>query len=73
MTGFFIKISTYGSTTPNIITEKVFQQAEQGKNYLNPDDYDFLCDAESVQEAEEFYYNKVGEEQMIAYFESFHP
>jgi len=53
MTGYYIRLDTWGTNTPNIVDDKAIYQAERGMNYLNPDDYDFLCEADSLHDAEE--------------------
>ena len=55
MSYFYIRLSTWGTTTPHIVDEEAIYQAERGMNYLNPDEYDFLCEAESMHDAEKFY------------------
>ena len=51
MKAWYIKSADYREYNAHIIDEDIMKQAEQGKNYLNPDDYDFLCDASSADEA----------------------
>ena len=70
---YFVDLRTWGTETPNIIDDKVMVYAEQGKNYLNPDDYDFLCEAECMKDAEEFYFEKHNDELFIAFCEKDHP
>ena len=73
MKSYYIKISTWGTETPNIIDDEVMVQAEQGKNYLNPDEYDFLCEAECMKDAEEFYFEELSEEIFNTIAEAGHP
>ena len=58
MTAFFINMSTWGTPNPQIIDDEVMCQSERGKNYLNPDDFDFLCEAETARDAEKFYFEE---------------
>jgi hypothetical protein len=71
---FYIKTSTWGTNDPRIISEEVMQQAERGRSYINPNDYMFLCDAESAAAAEDYYwdcdFSPYVFEQMA---ESYHP
>lgn len=55
MTNYYCKTSLWGTESRCIIDEHTMEEAEQGKNYLNPDDFDFLCEAESMEEAERYY------------------
>lgn len=52
---YYIRIDTYGWGYPCIIDEEAFCQAERGENYLNPEDFMFLCEAGSMKEANEYY------------------
>ena len=55
MTNYYFKTSLWGTESRCIIDEHTMEEAEQGKNYLNPDDFDFLCEAETMEEAERYY------------------
>ena len=55
MKEYYIRIQTLGTNLPDIIDEEAMYQAEQGMNYLNPDEYMFLCEAEHMFAAKEFY------------------
>lgn len=57
MTNFYIRLSDLGSTTMSIIDEDTLDKAERGENYLDPDDYDFICEAETLEEADDYYWN----------------
>ena len=57
MASFFIKLSTWGTNQPQIIDERTLAQAERGENYLNPDDFDYLCEAENAHDAVERYFD----------------
>lgn len=73
MTEFYIKMSTWGTATPNIIDDEAMSQAERGMNYLDPDDYDFLCEADTVHEAEDFYFDQLSSTVFDCMAEAMHP
>lgn len=73
MKTYYIKSETYGTGTPNIIDEETMIQAEQGKNYLNPDDYMFHCEADCMEDAEEQYWKEFSEMAFDRIAESCHP
>lgn len=55
---YYIKTDTFGSDKPVLIDEEIMLQAEQGMNYLNPDDYMFFCEADCLADAKEFYWEE---------------
>jgi hypothetical protein len=57
MKSFYIKLSTWGTAVPQIIDEEAMEQAGRGANYLNPDEFDYLCEAETAQDAEDYYFD----------------
>lgn len=57
MKNYYIKEETYGSAFPHIIDEKIMKKAELEMNYLEPDDYIFYCEADSLEEAVEKYWD----------------
>ena len=73
MTAYFIKTATWGTSTPNIIDDEAMYQAERGMNYLNPNDYDYLCDADTAHEAEEYYFEKLSDHIFDHIAEAAHP
>ena len=73
MESYFIKLSTYGTATPQIIDDEVMYQAEHGMNYLNPDEFDYLCEAECMRDAEEFYFENLSEMMFTKMAERNHP
>ena len=73
MKNFYIQISTYETETPNIIDEATLEQAERGENYLNPDDFTFLCEAENASAANEFYFDEISRAFFERYAEANHP
>ena len=73
MKEFYIKLSTWGTKTPNIVDDEVIYQAERGMNYLNPDDYDFLCEADTMREAEDFYFDELSNQMLDCISEYQHP
>ena len=66
MTEFYIN---YKIDDEQIIDLATLEAAENGKNYLNPDDFMFLCEANNIEEAEQF--NR--HENMLAKWECNHP
>lgn len=56
MSAYFCRISDYGKSTMNIIDEKTLIAAENGENYLDAEDYNFLCEANSIEEADKYYW-----------------
>jgi len=56
MTAWYIKDSTYGTNEPHIVDEKAIDQAEHGMNYLNADEFTFLCEADCLDDAKEYYW-----------------
>ena len=73
MKNFYIQISTYETETPNIIDEATLEQAERGENYLNPDDFTFLCEAESASAANEAYFDEISKAFFERFAEALHP
>ena len=69
---YYIQISTWGSDTPNIIDADTMENAELGLNYLNPEDFDYLCEADCIHDAEEFYFEEQRRSIFDAYAEQFH-
>lgn len=55
MASFYINYRNNRLLEEQIIDEKTLQDAEKGLNYLNPDDFIYLCDANSLEEAEDKY------------------
>ncbi len=51
MNNYYVNIFTYCTSTPHIIDEETMLQAERGENYMNPEDFMFLCEAPSMVEA----------------------
>lgn len=70
---YYIQLSTWGSETPNIIDAETMENAERGLNYLNPEDFNYLCEAGCLHDAEEFYFEELSEAIFDAYAEQFHP
>ena len=56
MKDFYINLETWGTNDPRIISDEVMQEAERGNSYINPDDYVWLCKAESGEAAEAYYW-----------------
>jgi hypothetical protein len=73
MKTYYIRIETWGTTTPDIIDEEAMYQAERRMNYLNPDDYMFLCDAQNMAEATETYWEEFSKAAFDAEAERLHP
>ena len=73
MKTYYISIESWGTSNPAIIDEEAMYQAERGMNYLNPDDYMYLCDAQNMAEAEEHYWEEAGRAAFDAEAERLHP
>lgn len=73
MTSFYIKLSTWGTSQPQIIDDEALYQAERGMNYLNADDFDYLCEAETAREAEQFYWEAFSQNVFDHIAEANHP
>lgn len=58
---YYIRTDSYGTSSPNIIDEETMYQAENRMNYLNPDEYMFLCEADCMHEAKEYYWKEFSE------------
>lgn len=41
----------FNTYDPQVIDEKTMEDAENGLNYLNPDDFMFLCEANTLEDA----------------------
>lgn len=66
MANFYIN---YRSNKEQIIDERTLEDAENGKNYLNPDDFMFLCEADTLEDAQD----KYRMDCMLAECEKCHP
>lgn len=66
MANFYIN---YRSKREQIIDEVTLEDAEKGKNYLNPDDFMFLCEANSLEDAQDKYRTDC----MLSNWEKSHP
>lgn len=66
MTNFYIN---YRSKSELIIDQETLEDAESGKNYLNPDDFMFLCEADSLEDAQDKYRTDC----MLSNWEKSHP
>lgn len=73
MREYYIRIDTYGEGTPHIIDEEGMYQAERGMNYLNPDEFMFLCEADCMADAKEFYLEEFSRKAFDKEAERFHP
>lgn len=73
MKEFYIRLFDWGEPNPQIIDDEAMYQAERGMNYLNPNEFDFLCEAETEREAEEFYINELSKDIFEQIAESTHP
>lgn len=52
MANFYIN---YRINKEQIIDERTLEDAESGKKHLNPDDFMFLCEADSLEDAQDKY------------------
>lgn len=66
MANFYIN---YRIAEEQIIDEKTLKEAEQGLNDLRPDDFMFLCEADSLEDAQDKYRTDC----MLAECERCHP
>lgn len=66
MANFYIN---YRSNEEQIIDERTLENAENGNNYLNPDDFMFLCEADSLEDAQDKYRTDC----MLSEYEKCHP
>jgi hypothetical protein len=73
MREYYIRIATHGTGTPHIIDEEAMYQAERGMNYLNPDEFMFLCEADCLHDAKEQYWEEFSRNMNDAFGERFHP
>ena len=73
MKEFYIRIETYATPNPHIVDEEQMYQAERGMNYLNPDEFMFLCEADNLHEAHEFAMEEFSTAANDAFAERLHP
>lgn len=70
---YYIKLSTWGEVEPEIIDDEQMRQAELGLTDRDPDDYDYLCEAETLREAYRGYWDAVSDEYAQREAEKYHP
>lgn len=73
MTYFYIDMKTWDRLDALIIDEATLQAAEQGLNYLNPDDFYGLGEAANLEEAQAMWAKQWNESVMDAIYEANHP
>ena len=73
MTTFYYKAGSWGEYDALIIDETTLDQAERGENYLDPDDFYFLCEAENIEAARELYWEEASRALRQLEMESAHP
>ena len=73
MKTYYIRIDTWATPNPHIIDEEAMYQAERRMNYLNPDDFMYLCDADCLAEAKEYYWEEFSRGANDAEAERIHP
>lgn len=73
MKEYYIRTATYGTNTPHIIDEEAMYQAEHRMNYLNPDDFMFLCEADCMADAKEQYWEEFSQMAFDKEAERNHP
>ncbi|MGN0999721.1 MAG: hypothetical protein ACI4PO_09235 [Faecousia sp.] len=73
MKEYYIRIATHGTNTPHIIDEEAMYQAERGMNYLNPDEFMFLCEADCMNDAKEQYWEEFSRMANDSFAERLHP
>lgn len=59
----------YKIDNEQIIDLHTLEEAERGNNYFNPDDFIFLCEAETLEEAQQKHRN----ECFLTWCEKLHP
>lgn len=70
---YYIQLSTWGSEAPNIIDAETMENAERGLNYLNPEDFNYLCEAACAHDALEFYFEELSKAYFDSIAEAMHP
>ena len=73
MTAYYIRTATWKTSTPHIIDEGGMNKAEQGLSCLDPDDFMLLCDADSMAEARDIYFEEAGACRSQEVAEAVHP
>lgn len=73
MKSYYIRTATYGTETPHIVDEEQIYQAERGMNYLNPDEFNYLCEAGCMKDAEEQYWEEFSKSVLDYLSEKNHP
>ena len=73
MKPYYIRTETYGTNKPHIIDEEAMYQAERGMNYLNPDEFMFLCEDENMAGATEQYWEEFSRMANDKFAEAMHP
>lgn len=70
---YYIRIATYGTPFPDIIDDETMFQAEIGMNYLDPEEFMYLCDGDSMHDAEEQYFEEFSQMSNDEFAEKMHP
>ncbi len=73
MREYYIRTATYGTNRPHIIDEEQMYQAERGMNYLNPDEFMFLCEDNCLHGAKKQYWGEFSCMAFDAEAEAMHP
>ena len=58
---YYIDERTYGSTYPTILSEAELEAARNGETPYNPDCFAYLCNADTDEDAMEYYYTEIEE------------
>lgn len=76
MTEFYIREKDYARVScdgsiiePCIITAAEYNRALQGNSYLNPDDFEFFGEYDSIGNCLQAYYNMMGESLLCHQFD----
>ena len=63
------KVDSFHTCDPMVIDLKTMEKVEKGLNYLDPDDFVFLCEADSLEDAVQ----RHRQDLMMAEWERSHP
>ena len=73
MKTYYININDLDKLDAQIIDERTLEDAERFKNYLNADDFTYLCEAENMEQAHEAWAKEWNESVFDRIAERHHP
>ena len=73
MKTYYINMNTIDQYDAHIIDDAALEAAERGGNYLNADDFMFLCDAESFEQAKAIWVEEWNQSVFNREAEKHHP